>query len=310
MADHLGHAIIGDYIDPDTERARWLTTRRAGIGGSDVAAICGQSPWRSALHVWLEKTGQLADQPDAERMMWGRLLEPVVADVLAERARIDLVRVPYVLRHPEHEWMLATVDRAALHVEYGHGLAEVKTASQFAAPDWRDDEIPDHYKLQGMHYLAVTGHPYIVFGCLIGGQRLEVRWLLRDDELIAHMVTIEAEFWQMVEEGEPPAPDGSKGTTDLLAHLWDVQADLIVPMDPAEVGPLIARRHAWQAMEKHAEAERRTVENRLRWLLADGVEAVDADEPTRKLFTWRPDRNGKRTLRFPKPTPKRKAIEP
>lgn len=310
-----GHAVIVEAIDPnagEAGRQHWLELRRRGIGGSDVAGICGVSNYSSALHVWLDKLGQLPEQEDNERMMWGRLLEPVVADVLAERAEVQMFPVPFMLRHPEHEWAQASLDRGVSCSVHGIGVGEIKTGGHFAGPDWADDAIPEAYVLQGMHYLAVTGLPYCLFGCLVGGQKLEVRWLYRDDELITHMLTIEAEFWQMVVEQTPPPPDGSKATTDLLAHLWDVQADLIVTMDPAEVLPLISQRQAWQAMEKHAEARRREVDNRLRWMLGEGVEAVDPDG--RKLFTWKADKNGKRTLRFPritsKSTPIRKAITP
>ena len=36
----------------------WLRYRNMGIGGSDVAALLGISKWKSALELWLEKTGQ------------------------------------------------------------------------------------------------------------------------------------------------------------------------------------------------------------------------------------------------------------
>jgi hypothetical protein len=38
--------------------------RTKTIGGSDVAAILGLSPWRSPLDVWREKTLGEADQRD------------------------------------------------------------------------------------------------------------------------------------------------------------------------------------------------------------------------------------------------------
>ena len=34
----------------------WLKERQKGIGGSDVAAILGMSPWRTPYQVWEEKT--------------------------------------------------------------------------------------------------------------------------------------------------------------------------------------------------------------------------------------------------------------
>ncbi len=57
----------------------WLKWRMKGIGGSDVAAILGISKWKSALELWLEKTGQADDSfTDNEAMMWGRIMEPIL----------------------------------------------------------------------------------------------------------------------------------------------------------------------------------------------------------------------------------------
>ena len=55
------------------ERAAWLAERRSGIGGSDIAAILGLSPWKTAVDVWLDKTGQREDDTvgDAEAVRWG-----------------------------------------------------------------------------------------------------------------------------------------------------------------------------------------------------------------------------------------------
>ena len=35
--------------------------RHAGIGGSEIAAIIGMSPYNTPRSVWLSKTGQLTD---------------------------------------------------------------------------------------------------------------------------------------------------------------------------------------------------------------------------------------------------------
>lgn len=75
------------------DRRTWLAARAHGpdgsipitIGGSDVAAVFGISPWKTPLDLWLEKAGKLI--PDESENMWqkemGHLLEPVVAQMYA-----------------------------------------------------------------------------------------------------------------------------------------------------------------------------------------------------------------------------------
>ena len=96
------------------DRTAWLAARRTGIGGSDISAILGLSPWRSPVHVWLDKTGQAPDEPpaNAEAMYWGKTLEDVVAREYAQRTGRRVQRVNAILRHPQHEWMLGNIDRA------------------------------------------------------------------------------------------------------------------------------------------------------------------------------------------------------
>ena len=51
---------LTDGIDVEgmEKQQRWHFERRLGIGGSDVAAILGQSPYKTAYQVWQEKTNR------------------------------------------------------------------------------------------------------------------------------------------------------------------------------------------------------------------------------------------------------------
>ena len=39
------------------DRTEWLAERRKGVTSTDIAAIAGQSPWATALDVYLDKLG-------------------------------------------------------------------------------------------------------------------------------------------------------------------------------------------------------------------------------------------------------------
>ena len=45
-------------------REEWLALRKQGIGGSDAAAACGLSRWKSPLGLWLEKTEITVNRQD------------------------------------------------------------------------------------------------------------------------------------------------------------------------------------------------------------------------------------------------------
>jgi putative phage-type endonuclease len=281
----VGHAVPVARTDT-MDRADWLAERRRGIGGSDAAAICGQDRWTSQFEVWMDKAGVLdAPELSSEAAEWGLILEPIVREQTARRTGAQITPVPYLLAHPDRPWQLANVDGLAEHPEHGRGLAEIKTAGYWTGDAWDGDEVPDAYLLQGMHYLSVTGLPFVLYGVLIAGQRLETRVVHRDDDLIAHLVDIETEFWQLVASGTPPEPDGSQATTDFLAHLYDVKPDLVVTLDPFDVDLIIERR-ALAIDDINAAKERRAeAENQLKVLIGEGVEAITPDG--RPLFSWR-----------------------
>lgn len=68
---------------------RWLECRAHGpkgtipytVGGSDVAAIFGVSPWTTPLELWMIKKGRMKApvKPNQEQLMMGHLLEPIAA---------------------------------------------------------------------------------------------------------------------------------------------------------------------------------------------------------------------------------------
>ena len=61
--------------------SEWLELRSHGIGGSDVAAIMGLSPWRTPYQVWADKVlGIREDISGKPAVEWGTILEPVVGE--------------------------------------------------------------------------------------------------------------------------------------------------------------------------------------------------------------------------------------
>lgn len=266
-------------------RDEWLALRRGGIGGSDAAAIAGLNPYRTAIDVWLDKTGQITDEPGdeaAERMRWGNVLEPVVAAEWSERHGIEIVDRPVLYRHPDHDWMLANIDRETVDPE---GILEVKTAGINATlRTWNDpDDPPDYVYVQALHYLAVTGRRVAFVAVLLAGQRLASYTIERDDTAVANLLKIEEEFWQHVADGTMPPVDGAEHTTELLQAMYDVDpADVRVLPPGAE--SLIKAYETWRTHEKEAAERKREAGNRLRQLLGPAeVGMLDGQ----KAVTWK-----------------------
>ena len=107
-----------------TEQQR--EARMHGIGGSDAGVILGVSPYKSAVELYLEKTGQAEppDLSDNEAVEMGNWLEPVAADLFAKRLRLKLRRVNETLADRRHPFLMAHLDR---RVVGERALVEIKT---------------------------------------------------------------------------------------------------------------------------------------------------------------------------------------
>jgi len=198
----VGSPVRIPYSTPE----EWLAVRNRGIGGSDAAAILGLNRFKSPLQVYLEKRGEAEpdDLSGNERVYWGNRLEALVADEYEKRTGRKVRRVNAVLQHPRHPWMLASLDR---DVVAGDRILEVKTTA--GGEDWGEegtDQVPVHYLIQAMHYLAVTGASVCDLAVLISGRNFRVYQILRDNDLIETMIEQEQEFWQNVQDGNPPPP--------------------------------------------------------------------------------------------------------
>ncbi|QKL55753.1 endonuclease [Ralstonia solanacearum] len=205
-------------------RTGWLAVRKTGIGGSDAAAAVGLNPYKSQLELWLEKTGRDAELPKpdsndtAEPIYWGTLLEPIVAAAYTQQTGHRVRKVNAVLQHPTIPFMLANLDREVVGVPDVQ-ILECKTAGEFGARHWQDG-VPEYVQLQVQHQLAVTGKRAADVAVLLCGQALEVHRIKRDDDLIARLIPLEAQFWHYVETDTPPPGDGSESADRALRCLY------------------------------------------------------------------------------------------
>ena len=215
----------------EISREEWLQLRKSGIGGSDAAAACGLSRWKSRLMLYLEKTSTDMPDNDSEAMRWGRILEPVIRQEFSKRTGFTVQEVPFMFACKEYPWMLANIDGLVTEPDGSKALLEIKTASSFKAKEW-EDGLPQEYYLQVQHYLAVCDLPKAYVVVLIGGNDFRYFPVERDEDTIQMMIALEAEFWSFVEKREqPPVDDQSADALAVLYPKSDAKTSVILPSD-------------------------------------------------------------------------------
>lgn len=239
--------------------AAWHAARAKVVGASEVAALFGVSPHISHWSLWQIKAGRVAapDISGDQRVRWGHLVEPVVAQAVAEE-RPDWTILPGGHRISSRiPGMGATLDR-----EIGGarpGVLEIKNVDWLVRKrDW-GDEPPPHILLQLQHQLAVTGREWGAVAALVGGNELRIWEYQARPKVIAEIERRVRAFWQSIRENRPPPVDGSASTSETLAALYpdartpmlDLRADNELP--EACAGFLRAReaRQAAEREERH-----------------------------------------------------------
>lgn len=215
------------YKTGDMTREEWLEKRQKGIGGSDAGAILGVNSYKNPVALWLEKTGQIKPEPAGEAAEMGIVLEPVIADLFQARTGIQIKKCDALLQHPEHDFMLANVDRLISGQRLG---LECKNVSLRKADEWKDDEIPDSYYAQCQHYIAVTGYDGWHIAALINGNHFISKFIPRNDSFINAMIEAERVFWNCVQNKIMP---DAQLNTDVLKMLYPESNGKIVTLPEA-----------------------------------------------------------------------------
>lgn len=255
-------------------RGEWLALRKTGIGGSDAAAVCGLNPYSSPMKVFMEKTQEVTKGEDiedgpSEAIRIGHDLEQYVADRFCEATGKKVRKSNYMYRSLEHPFMIADVDRMIVGEDAG---LECKTASAYSADKWKDGDIPIHYVLQCLHYMAVTGRKTWYIAAIILGREFVWRRLEWDEELIRTLIAREEAFWFChVKAGKMPNPDGSETCNEVLRRYFARSNRKSVPL--VGFDEKLERRKAIEGEIEALETEKSRIEQQIKLFMAENEES-------------------------------------
>lgn len=272
-------------------RDEWLEYRRRGIGGSDVSAICNMNRYRSPMAVYLDKIGELPPIEETESMYWGNVLEEVVAQEFTVRTGIRVRKCNAILIHPEHNFMLANIDREV--VGFNAGL-ECKTANEYAKDDWNGETVPKEYALQCHHYMACTGAERWYVAVLIGGNKFEWRVIERDEVIIQSLIEVESNFWNNHVLKRIPPAFGAHDET-LLGQMYPTSKPRKSVELPPEAHKVIQAVFESKNQLEDAKFAFEDNKNKIKGMMGDAEVAWYMAEP---VFSWKSNSRGVRSFKI------------
>lgn len=241
--------VIGRFEPGSPE---WHQARAAGIGGSEVAAVLGLSPYESRFSLWHRKTGQVGPVEETPVMEWGKRLEPVILDKFREE-HPELQVVPSATySHPDRPWQIANPDAECESTgDVPEAIVEVKTAR--VADGWGEpgsDEVPVYYRVQCLWYLDVLGVEVCWVPVLIGGSDYREYRVTYDDAEALQIRSAVALFLDDLHTGIRPDIDEHSATYQAIR---DMHPD-IEPVDHPLDGDIATEYVLAKAAEKAAKA--------------------------------------------------------
>ncbi len=270
----------------------WLARRKSGIGGSDMAAILGISPFRTPLSVWLDKTGRSAEQPETIRQKIGKALEPTAAEEYEAQTGRKVRKCNVLLKGTDPgDVRLGNVDRLCvcedgklpwrknLGVVTDRAL-EIKTTS--SPSEW--DEVPDYYQAQAMHYMglmpSVKVFDFPVIFYVPGTVRIYT--VERDDSIIRDLKEAARAFWNdyVLKDQPPPATNESDFKT-----LWPRHVEGKTAVATEEVERAVREYRDLAAKIKGEEENLDLWKLEIQKAMGDAESLVLPDG--KKLATWR-----------------------
>lgn len=212
-----------------TDREKWLSARRKGIGGSDAAAVMGISPYKSNVQLWEEKTGlrETVDIGDKPFVQYGKSAEVHLRELFAldyPEYTVTYDEFGMISNDPECPFIFATLDGDLSEMDNSKpcrlikrkGILEIKTTEIVRAgqiKEW-NNQIPNHYYVQVLHQLIATGYDFAVVKAQIkinidDNLRLDTRhyFIERSDveDDLKALKTAEIKFWKCIETKTRPA---------------------------------------------------------------------------------------------------------
>lgn len=253
----------------------WHEARRNRLGGSEIAAVLGLSPFESRFSLWHRKRGAVGQVEETNEMRWGKLLEPLIKGEFEQRFPDWYVVDTGTWVHDERPWQLGNPDALLYRDFTGDPPAAIlETKLSMFGDGWgedRTDEVPPHVRTQCIWYGDTLGID-VVHVCVLIAVGLEPRtytltWEPDEAELLR---TAGEQFLDEVARGIRPAIDGHTETYQVVKELHP-----LIDGTEVEIPGVLAERYCQaKALAKVTEEAARQATAEVADLMGDAQRAT------------------------------------
>jgi len=282
------------------EREAWLTERKKGLGGTDIACImmAGADTAEkvgsfegSLFKLWSEKTGLYdTDDYDDAILMRGRVMEKYVCEFyelhLGEGCKLWEEGLTW---HPSRPRIFGTPDRLVEQNGVRFGMDAKTRRFRKGWGESRTTDVPLDVEIQMRVYMEIFDAPYWDIATLFSLDDFRVYRIERDKELGQSILDVAEAWWDKHIDGEvPPDVDATNACMKVLGSLNPRVKSEELRVATAAEKDLHEKILAVRAEYKELEQKKKELENLLRAKIGEsagiaGVATWKAGKP-RKIF--------------------------
>lgn len=262
-----------------TDKSHWLELRSKNINSTDISSLFGVNPYQTDFELWHKlKNPKAHEIAESERMKWGNILEPVIANQAAQR--LSLIAEPF------KDYVYIADYKIGSSFDFktsDNSLLEIKNVdARVFADQWIEDEddlqAPPHIELQVQHQMLVSGIKRAYIAALVGGNTLKL--ITRDANTGIQRAILQkaAAFWASIEANNPPKINYEKDA-DFVMSLYDHAEPNKVIKPTALIDKLVSEYNELNAQVKALDTKKDEIKARLLEQIQD-AEKVAGDTYT------------------------------
>jgi putative phage-type endonuclease len=240
------------------DEEHWLELRTKDLTSTDVAALFGLSPYKTAFELFHEKReGKVIKLAPNERMKWGNRFESAIAHGVAEDNEWTVQPLKAYMRDPILR-IGSSFDFEITSLLHGKCILEIKNVDSLQYKrKWRDDgaggiEAPEHIELQIQHQMLVSGYNACALVAMVGGNSPKVTFRKFDADIGVAIARKAAAFWASIEANEPPSADYTRDA-ELISQIYSQvnQGEVYDAWHDVELASLVSNYQAATTSRDH-----------------------------------------------------------
>ena len=203
-----------------SNREQFLLDRKLGIGGSDIAAIMGLSPYSTPLDVYRDKMNpEVVYEELTEDLKRGARVEKYILQEYSEVSGLEIETnlTPFI--HPEYPFMRGNIDAKVANQNV---IVEAKS-TKCPISLW-EQGIPEYYRTQVAYYAMLSNAERVDVPVLFSNWQYACFTYWRDYEYEARIKKAVIDFWNNhIVAGIPPEPSTPAELQEVYPRIEDAK---------------------------------------------------------------------------------------